>query len=219
MTEDHSDEAEDLPDEINVSDIPTPKQFSQQPLDSSERPLECSECKKEVEVYYSEIIGSNIMRTCMCKECPILDQRLHGYLEDEATEASIGMGAGLCCGSCDTTLEAVRTGNPLGCEDCYEVFSDVIVMEMLVSGKISQRIQTEKARKSIPLHIGYSPGEKIKTNPSLRLIALNEALNDTLAREEYEQAAWIRDQIKELEEKSELETQSEQAEHSNEEKE
>ncbi|MFT4552786.1 MAG: protein arginine kinase activator [Chlamydiales bacterium] len=218
MTEHHSDEAEDLPDEINVSDIPTPKQFSLQPLDSSERPLECSECRKEVEVYYSEIIGSTIIRTCMCKECPILDQRLHGQLADKATETSIGMGAGLCCGNCDTTLEAVRTGNPLGCEDCYDVFSDVIVMEMLVSGKISQRVQMDKSRKSVPLHIGYAPGEKITTNPSLRLIALNEALNDTLAREEYEQAAWIRDQIKELEDKSEPENQSEQAEQRDEKK-
>jgi protein arginine kinase activator len=31
---------------------------------------------------------------------------------------------------------------------------------------------------------------------------LNEALNETLTREDYEQAAWLRDQIKELMEKA-----------------
>jgi protein arginine kinase activator len=219
MSDSHHDEAEDIPDEINVSDISIPKHFSYQSLESSERPLECSECKKEVEVYYSEVIGNNIIRSCMCKGCPILDQRLHGDLKEESTETTIGTSAGLCCGSCDTTLEAVRTGNSLGCEECYEVFSDVIVMEMLASGKVSQRLQSEKARKSTPLHMGYSPGEKIKMNPSLRLIALNEALTDTLAREEYEQAAWIRDQIKELEEKTATENTSQQSGSSNEKKE
>jgi protein arginine kinase activator len=35
-------------------------------------------------------------------------------------------------------------------------------------------------------------------NPSSRLLALNEALKETLSREDYEQAAWLRDQIKAL---------------------
>ncbi len=35
-------------------------------------------------------------------------------------------------------------------------------------------------------------------NPSLRILALNEALNEMLKSEKYEQAAWLRDQIKAL---------------------
>ena len=39
-------------------------------------------------------------------------------------------------------------------------------------------------------------------SPTLRLIALNEALDETLIREDYEQAALLRDQIRALKEKS-----------------
>lgn len=167
--------------------------------ENSERPLECSECKKSIDIYYSEIVGNNIATTCMCKECPILQQRLYGSLSEGSSKVVVDNDTGLCCGNCDTTLEDVRTGNPLGCEECYEVFSDVLVMEMLASNKISHKLLPDKEKKSKPIHIGRSPGETEKINPSLRLIALNEAINETLSREDYEQAAWLRDQIKEIE--------------------
>ena len=48
------------------------------------------------------------------------------------------------------------------------------------------------------LHTGRTPGETAKVSPAMRLVSLNEALNETLSREDYEQAAWLRDQIKKL---------------------
>jgi protein arginine kinase activator len=177
-----------------------------------ERPLECSECKKDIAVQYTEIVNNNIVHTCMCAECPILQQRMHGIASTEDSEPQLGNTAGLCCGNCDTNLETVRTGNPLGCEECYDVFADVLIMEMQASNKVSQRLFSEKSKKSMPIHIGRSPGESTEINPSIRLIALNEALNEVLLKEDYEQAAWLRDQIKELTE------QTENAESSNEKK-
>ena len=50
-------------------------------------------------------------------------------------------------------------------------------------------------------HQGHKPGELKEVNPSLKILALNEALNKTLNDEDYEQAAWIRDQIQELKKK------------------
>ena len=70
---------------------------------------------------------------------------------------------------------------------------------MQAANKISPRISLTK--KALPLHIGRAPGEANEISPSLRLLALNEALNETLKREDYEQAAWLRDQIKDLTEK------------------
>lgn len=167
-----------------------------------EKPLECSECKKEGTVTYTEMNSNSLSRSCMCEDCPILQQKLYGSNAPEFNEQSNARQSSLCCGNCGTTLEDVRTGNPLGCETCYEIFSDVLVMEMLASNKISQRLNPEESKKSAPLHIGRAPGQSAKINPSLRLIALNEALNETLAREDYEQAAWLRDQIKELTEET-----------------
>lgn len=166
-----------------------------------DRPLECSECKKPIRIRYSEIIGNSIIRTSMCSDCPELKKRLHGAPYREQGIAQEEQATGLACGNCGTTLESLRVGIPVGCSICYEVFDDLLLSEILSSEKIPPRITTTK--KSIPIHIGRTPGESQEMNPSLRLLALNEALNETLKREDYEQAAWLRDQIKALTEKSE----------------
>lgn len=166
-----------------------------------DRPLECSECKKPISVYYTEIVGNTINRICMCSDCPELQRRLKGASSLSSAENAQENATGLACGNCGTTLEALRVGNPLGCSVCYEVFDDVLLGEMLAAEKIPARITTTK--KSIPIHIGRAPGEAQEMNPSLRLLALNEALNETLKREDYEQAAWLRDQIKALTENPE----------------
>lgn len=161
-----------------------------------ERPLECYECKKPIAVIYTEIIGETITRTSMCADCPELQRRLHGAPSIQSGKPLEEKKTGLACGNCGTTLESLRVGLPVGCSVCYEVFDDALLGEMLSSEKIPARITTNK--KSIPIHIGRAPGESQEMNPSLRLLALNEALNETLKREDYEQAAWLRDQIKAL---------------------
>lgn len=166
-----------------------------------DRPLECSECKKPISVCYTEIIGSQLTRTCMCADCPELHRRLHRAPAHHSPYSLEENTTGLACGNCGTTLESLRVGTPLGCSVCYEVFSDILIGEMLAAEKIPGRLATIK--KSIPLHIGRAPGESQAINPSLRLLALNEALTETLKKEDYEQAAWLRDQIKALTENPE----------------
>lgn len=160
-----------------------------------DRPLECSECKKSITVRYTEIIGNSITRISMCSDCPELHRRLYGAPTHYLPGNQEGI-TGLACGNCGTTLNALRVGTPLGCSICYEVFDDILLTEMLASEKIPSRITPIK--KSILIHIGRAPGEIQEINPSLRLLALNEALNETLKKEDYEQAAWLRDQIKAL---------------------
>lgn len=166
-----------------------------------ERPLECTECKKPVAVFYTEIIGEMVTRTCMCADCPVLQRKLKGTPHVTETASGSEVSAGLACGNCGTTLEAIRLGHPLGCDICYEVFDDILLAEMLAANKIPARLAT--VRKSIPIHIGRTTGSVQEISPALRLLALNEALNEMLKSEDYEQAAWLRDQIKALTDKAE----------------
>lgn len=161
-----------------------------------ERPLECGECKKMIAVRYTEIVGNSIVSTSMCADCPELQRRLHGTSPKDLVANQTGSPAGLECGNCGTTLEEIKRGHCLGCPDCYTVFEDVLLTEMQAANRLSPRILL--AKKSVPIHIGRSPGESLAINPSSRLLALNEALKETLSREDYEQAAWLRDQIKAL---------------------
>lgn len=165
-----------------------------------ERPLECTECKRPIAFHYTEIVGEMKACTGMCSDCPILRLKLQGtpHIEQGANKKEVGT---LACGNCGTTLESIRVGTPLGCDVCYEVFGDLLLAEMIAAEKVPLRIS--KAKKSIPVHIGRSPGQNIEISPSLRLLALNEALNETLKSEDYEQAAWLRDQIKALTDKKE----------------
>lgn len=163
---------------------------------SEDRPLECTECKKPIAVRYTEVIGDVITHTIMCADCPQLQRRLHGIASGESTGEKLGAKS-LSCGNCGTTLDSIKMGNPVGCSECYIVFEDVILAELLATHRISSRITPTK--KSVPIHIGRAPGEIKEINPALKLLALNEALTETLRREDYEQAAWLRDQIKALE--------------------
>lgn len=159
-----------------------------------ERPIECTECKRPIAVWYTEIVNNNISQLSMCAECPVLQRKLHGQTNNQ--EVGIIQGeTSLACGECGTSLDALRVGNPLGCSNCYEVFDDIILTELSSLDKIPQRVSNSKRT---PVHIGRGPGEIKEISPSLRLLALNEALSETLKREDYEQAAWLRDQIKEL---------------------
>ena len=166
-----------------------------------DRPLECSECKKNIAVCYTEVIGENINRTSMCADCPELKRRLHGVPAHSGEHSHDEVTTSLACGNCGTTLDSLRVGMPVGCPVCYEVFNDVLLSELMASKKVAQR--TTLTKKSLPIHIGRAPGESMTMNPTLRLLALNEALNETLKIEDYEQAAWLRDQIKALTENPE----------------
>lgn len=157
----------------------------------SERPLECGDCKKPIKVCYTEIIGDLITKTSMCQDCPELQKRLHGIPQPSLEDAQK---TGVCCGNCGTTLEAIKQGSLLGCNECYEVFSDVLAKEIVTFLAPCSKVN----KKELVLHKGRSPGETAKVGPAFKLIALNDALKETLKREDYEQAALLRDQIKEL---------------------
>ncbi|MBS0622850.1 MAG: hypothetical protein JSR80_07850 [Verrucomicrobia bacterium] len=161
-----------------------------------ERPLECSECKKSIAVHYTTVVGGKLVETDMCSSCPVLQRKLHGVKNTEPTTGKST--TGLACGSCGTTLEALQTGSPVGCAECYNVFADVIFFEMNSNKRLSKRSGARP--KSGPLHIGRAPGEIPKVSPSIKLVALDEALEATIKGEDYEGAAWLRDQIKAVKE-------------------
>lgn len=164
----------------------------------AERPVECGNCKRPIRVIYKEVVGEMTTVTEMCAECPILKEKLHGtsYIpQPEGKKEETG----LCCIHCRTSLESILMGNPLGCNVCYDVFGDIILHDLENTDRIAPR--TKKARElqsGQALHIGKSPKQPIHITPSSRIHSLNEALNEALRKENYEQAAWLRDQIKEL---------------------
>lgn len=155
----------------------------------SDRPIQCSECKKTARVTYKELANGKCTSTEMCSTCPVLEKKLHGISNVEDQETGKQKAPKLCCALCFTTAEAIEMGSPLGCNHCYTVFED------LLKEKLS-------AESSFKTHQGKSPTQSITIPLSSQFITLNEALNSALKKEEYEQAAWLRDQIQALKEQT-----------------
>lgn len=162
-----------------------------------ERPLECSQCKKKAVVVYQEVVGSQITVQHMCTECPLLKQKLEGKKEADNTETPQNE-EGLCCNTCQTSLESLLMGQPLGCQDCYVVFQDILTDQLTAMNQIAPNVKPSQKSKSSSFHVGSSPQTNQKELNSNRLNSLNEALSDALKGENYEQAAWLRDQINSL---------------------
>ncbi len=65
----------------------------------AERPVECSHCKRPIHVTYKEIMNNSILCTEMCAECQILQERLHGEIQNATKTADKKEeDPGLCCG-------------------------------------------------------------------------------------------------------------------------
>lgn len=160
-----------------------------------ERPLECSQCKKSADVIYSEIAGKTNITTHMCRDCPVLKQKLYGK---PSAEPSQPQEKELCCCKCQTTLASVLMGEPLGCKECYTVFEDILFDQLRETELISPRLKSNPTTPSAPLHIGKTPYSEERTNQSTKLRDLNQSLREALQGENYEEAAWLRDQIHSL---------------------
>jgi protein arginine kinase activator len=163
----------------------------------AERPLECTDCKKNITIHYTEIVGDHLNETVMCADCPQLKKKLQGESSKNRSGETL---AQISCGHCGTTLESIRMGGPLGCSECYDLFQETIIQELIESEALPPHI----TKKTKTLHIGRTPGEKMEMTPSMRLLGLTEALNDTLKKEDYEQAAILRDQIRQITQGDEL---------------
>jgi len=137
-----------------------------------ERPLECGGCKRECEVSYTELADGKRTSWTMCRECPILKGKVTPDVEIEKEE--------LFCPACGTSFTAVETGGEMGCSTCYTTFEALLLPYLQKVGK--------------------SSGAPLEIKPMPELQELHSALHDALEGENYEQAAWLRDQIQTLKE-------------------
>ncbi|EPP38708.1 hypothetical protein BOKEGFJH_00814 [Chlamydia avium] len=153
----------------------------------------CYLCQRPASICYTEVDQNKVIRSYVCDSCPCPS---YYYSRVAIPLSSSESSLTLECGNCKTIWQPYTDEDRLfGCHLCYTNFKAPLITE-LIQNKICFSSLTEKIQGS--LHIGRGPGEIVNVNPLLKLIALNEALQDTLSREDYEQAALIRDQINHL---------------------
>lgn len=159
----------------------------------------CSQCAKEMDMgHYSAIFDG---------EFPLakLLSSLLGLEESSQKEDKLQQ---ITCPVCKTSYQDFIENSRFGCPDCYNVF-DLLIGDKIkkLQGNDSHKGKQPKFRKMEPASSvtgnGSSPvGMVVKetTSQAETIALLTARLQEAIAKEEYEEAARYRDQIKALKE-------------------
>lgn len=134
----------------------------------------CPECAKKV-------MGQDVF-SGFSWDFPDLFQSMFSFAAPQGLTA----GKSGRCDTCGCTFDDIVSSGRAGCPDCYQVFFDRILPSVeRIHGKVS--------------HVGKIPVQEVKEPTREQKIAQLEAqLQQAIGEQEFEQAAKLRDQIKEL---------------------
>jgi protein arginine kinase activator len=180
----------------------------------------CEKChKREAKIYYTEIINGEKKEQYLCEECAsactsfqlekagtdldlggLLSSILSTYYGEKKEEAQTKEKT-ILCPTCGISYEEVLNTGKLGCADCYHTFQEVIE-------------RTLRQIQGADTHIGKAPGASIagselfeanketehkkEETKEEKINRLSLQLNNAVKEEEFETAAHLRDEIKEL---------------------
>lgn len=191
----------------------------------------CEQCKmREATVKYVEVVNGVKTEHNLCGHCAArldigqysalfegeisLAKLLSGLLGVPNTEKQDGKLAEVVCPTCGTTYEDFVANSQFGCADCYSVFGPLL-------GENIRHLQGSEK------HVGKRPGNIVSAAPKKNAVdeVSGEAessseeettltreeqlryyqarLKDALRREDYEEAAVLRDEIHKLKEETE----------------
>jgi len=173
--------------------------------------MKCEKCgKNEATMYYKETINGVTREMRLCPECAKkenIEKSFENAFESmnhfwsDPFHSFLGAGFGEMwgglpglpgvpalgeerrCPSCGMTESQLRETGRVGCPECYNTFSDILTPYV------------QKVHGSTR-HIGTMPQQAEKGDP---VAALRAQLKEAVEKEEYEQAARLRDEIKRME--------------------
>jgi len=162
--------------------------------------MKCENCSNnDATVHYTEIEGAEKREIHLCEECyrqkaapvqkvmefaDLLKTLLHGALKEQ------GAAAKALCPTCGISLAEFRASGRFGCPNDYKVFHEAIAPLL------------EKIQHGVR-HVGTVPSRAgVELQRENELIRLRRELERAVQREEYEEAARLRDCIRTLADKS-----------------
>ncbi|MBB3114254.1 protein arginine kinase activator [Paenibacillus phyllosphaerae] len=169
----------------------------------------CQECgKRPASLHFTKIVGGEKTEFHICESCArekgegipgttngfSIHSLLSGLLDFEPSGGASGAGPGyqakgqtIRCDNCGLTYAQFSKMGRFGCSKCYSQFGDKL-------DPILKRVHGNA------VHVGKVPkrsGTRIKLKREIE--SLRRELHERIEREEFENAAQIRDRIRELE--------------------
>jgi protein arginine kinase activator len=161
----------------------------------------CNICgAQEATIHLTEIVNNQMMEIHLCETCAQekgTDFKTHfavgdliGSLADAEQSLKPGKNQPAAkCPECGQTYDEFGKTGRLGCAACYAAFSKMLL-------PLIKRVQRST------VHVGKRPGNVSKQISHVHdLRVLQDRLRKTVQLEEFEQAAKIRDEIRQIEDK------------------
>lgn len=187
--------------------------------------MQCDYCESKATVFFTQIIDGNVNKSCLCEECaskhgvtdpegfllgdtaPLSPKKPGGKkgkkidvpmsptgsdqidlpaLSPEAATSKAGTGGTGICPGCGFAFDDLKKTGRLGCSKCYQFFRAEIKNNL---GGMHKGI----------CHTGRVPEGMLEAfEKRQRLEQLQTEMNEAIAAEDYEKAAALRDEIKNL---------------------
>ena len=181
----------------------------------------CQKCQQRAAtVFFSQTVGNQTTQSHLCEPCAQAQSQVYGGFNpfnfnpfaafsdflnnfmawDDGAIAEVNSGRTkpsavdpqLQCPHCGYQLSFFRQNGKLGCTKCYESFK--AVLDPLVSS-IHGNVRHQDDLP--PPETTAAQGEPFTQKPGIA--ALRAKINEAIAQEKYEEAARLRDQIKNME--------------------
>lgn len=156
----------------------------------------CSICKeKTATVHLTKIVGEKMQKLDVCEDCAKnkgvndstfeLADLLLGLGASQEMEKSAG-GPDIKCSHCGFTQADFKKSGRLGCAECYTTFAEGL------EGLLKSMHKGTRHVGKVPAHL------RQKRDLSEQLTALQKKLTKAIETENFESAAALRDEIKQL---------------------
>jgi protein arginine kinase activator len=166
--------------------------------------MKCDFCDHKATVFLTQLVEGQMKKVCLCDSCAkergvtdptgfsLADLLIGGIAATTGQGSGGGKspagqgGGGRKCPTCGFTLDDLRRVRRFGCGDCYSTFTE----------EIGQMVRGMHKGTS---HLGKVPvGLMAMQVLHQRLEELRARLDQAIASESYEEAAGIRDEIRNL---------------------
>jgi protein arginine kinase activator len=150
----------------------------------------CGRCAKPAVHHITEILEGEVKALHLCETCikDYLDNPESTETESEEVETESDPNeAETVCESCGITFKEFRSRGRLGCGECYNAFR-------------TELLQLIENIHSSDTHCGKIPKREPQTSQiQFDLARVRTELREAIEREDYEDAARLRDKLKSLE--------------------
>jgi len=158
------------------------------------KPKECAHCNKPATIHLTQILDNKIYKVDLCEDCQMKNQFAGDLGLESFSKLAIALSQGGTveseidpCPSCGCTQADLQNTGKFGCSTCYEAFEPLLE-------EIFQNIQSSPQHKGkIPLR-GRERMERAR-----KLLSLRKKLEAAIREERYEDAALLRDELREEE--------------------